>query len=85
MARSWERADGGFSVPFPLHKNVLLETRDDPKALRAYRAAFTNAIRQLHQRGEPARSWPLQSLIHRCAWHLRTLHNEDYGRLQVSA
>ena len=50
--------------------NVPLETRDDPKALRAYRAAFTDAIRQHHQRGEPARSWPLQFLIRRCAWHM---------------
>ena len=49
---------------------VPLETRDDPKALRAYRTAFADAIRQHHDRGEPARSWALQFLIRRCAWHM---------------
>jgi hypothetical protein len=49
---------------------VPLETRDDPKALRAYRSAFADAIRQHHDRGQPARSWALQFLIRRCAWHM---------------
>ena len=49
---------------------VPLETRDDPKALLAYRTAFAEAIRQHHDRGEPARSWALQFLIRRCAWHM---------------
>jgi hypothetical protein len=49
---------------------VALETRDDPAALGTYRAAFADAIRQHHARGEPARSWPLQFLIRRCAWHM---------------
>lgn len=49
---------------------VPLETRDDPKALGAYRDAFADAIRQHHARGEPARSWALQFLIRRCAWHM---------------
>jgi hypothetical protein len=49
---------------------VPLETRDDPKALRAYRDAFADAIREHHARGEPARSWALQFLIRRCAWHM---------------
>jgi len=49
---------------------VPLETRDDPKALRTYRDAFTDAIRDHHARGEPARSWALQFLIRRCAWHM---------------
>ncbi|MEM8747696.1 MAG: hypothetical protein AAGF91_13420 [Actinomycetota bacterium] len=49
---------------------VPLETSDDPTALRAYRAAFADAIREHHERGEPARSWALQFLIRRCAWHM---------------
>ena len=49
---------------------VPLETRDDAEALRAYRDAFVEGIRDHHARGEPARSWPLQFLIRRCAWHM---------------
>lgn len=49
---------------------VPLETRDDPNALRSYRAAFCDAIRDHHLRGEPARSWALQFLMRRCAWHM---------------
>jgi hypothetical protein len=47
-----------------------LETRDNPEALRAYRDAFVEGIREHHARGEPARSWALQFLIRRCAWHM---------------
>jgi hypothetical protein len=49
---------------------VPLGTRDDPKALRSYRNAFVGAIREHHARGESARSWALQFLIRRCAWHM---------------
>lgn len=49
---------------------VPLETREDVAALRAYRTAFVAGIREHHARGEPARSWPLQFLIRRCAWHM---------------
>jgi len=49
---------------------VPLETRDDAEALRAYRDAFVDGIREHHARGETARSWPLQFLIRRCAWHM---------------
>jgi hypothetical protein len=49
---------------------VPLETRDDPDALRVYREDFVAGIRDHHARGEPARSWPLQFLIRRCAWHM---------------
>ncbi len=49
---------------------VPLGTRDDAKALRAYRRAFIEGIRERHARGEPARSWTLQFLIRRCAWHM---------------
>jgi hypothetical protein len=49
---------------------VPLETRDDVHALRAYRGAFINGIREHHAHGESARSWPLQFLIRRCTWHM---------------
>lgn len=49
---------------------IPLETREYPKALRTYRNAFADAIRDHHTRGEPARSWALQFLIRRCAWHM---------------
>jgi hypothetical protein len=49
---------------------VPLETRDDAGALRAYREAFVAGIREHHARGQPARSWALQFLIRRCAWHM---------------
>lgn len=49
---------------------VPVETRDDPKALGAYRDAFADAIRDRHAQGEPARSWALPFLIRRCAWHM---------------
>lgn len=49
---------------------VPLETRDDTDALRAYREAFVEQIRTHHVSGEPARSWALQFLIRRCAWHM---------------
>ncbi len=49
---------------------VPLETRDDPSALRAYRAAFADAIREHHEQGEAAGRWALQFLIRRCAWHM---------------
>jgi hypothetical protein len=47
-----------------------LETRDDPEALLAYRDAFVDGVREHHARGESARSWALQFLIRRCAWHM---------------
>lgn len=49
---------------------VPLETRDDPAALWAYREAVIEGIRDHHRRGAPARSWSLQFLIRRCAWHM---------------
>lgn len=49
---------------------VPLETRDDADALRAYRAEFAASIREYGVSGEPARTWPLQFLIRRCAWHM---------------
>jgi hypothetical protein len=49
---------------------VPQQTVGDIEALRAYRDAFVEAIREHHARGEPARSWALQFLIRRCAWHM---------------
>jgi hypothetical protein len=49
---------------------VPLETRDSGEAMRAYREAVVEGIRDHHAHGEPARSWPLQFLIRRCAWHM---------------
>jgi hypothetical protein len=49
---------------------VPLETREDAEALCDYRAAFVDGIREHHARGESARSWALQFLIRRCAWHM---------------
>jgi hypothetical protein len=47
-----------------------VETREDPSALGAYREAFVDAIRDRCARGEAmARTWTLQFLIRRCAWH----------------
>lgn len=43
-------------------------TFDDAAA--AYRDAFVEGILDHHVRGEPARSWELQFLIRRCAWHM---------------
>ena len=47
-----------------------LETREDPEALREYRAAFADGIRDYNRRGVPARTWDVQFLIRRCAWHM---------------
>jgi hypothetical protein len=46
------------------------EIREDPKALRTYRAAFVEAIRDYNSRGVMARTWTVQFLIRRCAWHM---------------
>lgn len=49
---------------------VPVEIIDDPQAMRAYREAVVAGIRDRHTRGEPARSWALQFLIRRLAWHM---------------
>jgi hypothetical protein len=46
------------------------EIRSDPEALRAYRDTFADAIRDYNARGEMARTWTVQFLIRRCAWHM---------------
>jgi len=49
---------------------VPIETRDDPAALARYRDDVATAILDHHARGESARSWALQFLVRRCAWHM---------------
>ena len=46
------------------------EIRNDPDELRAYRGTFVDAVRDYNARGEMARTWTLQFLIRRCAWHM---------------
>jgi hypothetical protein len=49
---------------------VPLETRDDPVALHQYRDALCEAIRDYNARGVPARTWTVQFLIRRSAYHM---------------
>ena len=42
----------------------------DPDNLRAYREAFCAAIREYNARGAAARSWTVQFVIRRCAYHM---------------
>ena len=46
------------------------EICQNPTALRTYRAAFADAIRDHNARGVTARTWTVQFLIRRCAWHM---------------
>ena len=61
------------------------EIRTDPAALRAYREAFANAIRDHNARGVMARTWALQFLIRRCAWHMLDHAWEMEDRDQTSS
>ena len=47
-----------------------LDAWRDPADLRAYREAFCTAIRECNARGPSARSWTVQFLIRRCAYHM---------------
>ena len=49
---------------------VSIDTWQDPVALGAYRDAFAAAIREANARGPAARSWTVQFLIRRCAYHM---------------
>ncbi len=49
---------------------VPLETMEDAAALSAYREAVIDGIWEHHARNGSARSWALQFLIRRCAWHM---------------
>jgi hypothetical protein len=47
-----------------------VDTRDDPAALRDYRRQFAAEIRRYNGEGLMARTWYVQFLIRRCAWHM---------------
>lgn len=47
-----------------------LEAREHPDQLRAHREAFCEAIRDYNARGAPARTWTVQFVIRRCAYHM---------------
>ena len=47
-----------------------LDALQDPEELRAHRDAFSEAIREHNARGDSARSWTVQFLIRRCAYHM---------------
>jgi hypothetical protein len=47
-----------------------LDAWQDPVELRAYRDAFCEAIREHNARGASARTWTVQFLIRRCAYHM---------------
>ncbi len=47
-----------------------LDAREDPVALRAHRDAFCEQIREHNARGASARTWTVQFLIRRCAYHM---------------
>jgi hypothetical protein len=42
----------------------------NPDKLRAHRDAFCAAIREYNARGAPARTWTVQFVIRRCAYHM---------------
>lgn len=47
-----------------------LDARQDPVELRAHRDALCEAIRVDNARGASARTWPVQFLVRRCAYHM---------------
>lgn len=47
-----------------------LDARDDPDELRAHRDALCEAIREYNARGASARTWTVQFVIRRCAYHM---------------
>ncbi len=47
-----------------------IETWEDREALLAYRRDVVVGIRDVNARGEKARTWELQTLVRRLAWHM---------------
>ncbi|HET7901426.1 MAG TPA: hypothetical protein VFL59_09575, partial [Candidatus Nanopelagicales bacterium] len=47
-----------------------VEIWEDADALAAYRVSLVDAIRDHHARRAKARTWELQTLIRRLAWHM---------------
>jgi len=50
--------------------NTPLYARQNPVELRAHRDAFCEVIREHNARGASARSWTVQFLMRRCAYHM---------------
>jgi hypothetical protein len=50
--------------------NTPIEAQQDPDALRAYREAFCDAIREYNARGASARNWTVQFVIRHSAYHV---------------
>jgi hypothetical protein len=65
-------ANGAEIHEFAVKVGVMtrLEAREHPDELRAHREAFCTAIRETNARGPSARSWTVQFVIRRCAWHM---------------
>lgn len=49
---------------------TALDAWQNPDELRAHRDAFCEAIREYNARGASARTWTVQFVIRRCAWHM---------------
>jgi len=49
---------------------TALDARRSPDELRAHREAFCAAIRDYNGRGASARTWTVQFVIRRCAYHM---------------
>lgn len=66
------RHTNGAEAEFARKVGVIEPDRawDRPAELRTYRDAFCTAIREHDARAAPARSWALQFLIRRCAYHM---------------
>ena len=64
-------ANGAEIYEFAKKVGVMtpLDARDSPEAMRAHRDAFCAAIREHNARGPAARTWTVQFLIRRCAYH----------------
>lgn len=65
-------ANGAEIAEFARKVGVItpLDARQNPVELRAHRDAFCEAIREHNARGASARSWTLQFVIRRCAYHM---------------
>jgi hypothetical protein len=65
-------ANGAEIAEFAVKVGVRtpLEARESPDELAAHRDAFCAAIREHNAQGAPARSWTVQFLLRRCAYHM---------------
>jgi hypothetical protein len=65
-------ANGAEIHEFAVKVGVMtrLEAREHRDELRAHREAFCTAIREHNARGASARTWTVQFVIRRCAYHM---------------